>query len=285
MASGFDRELFKCLKTGLSNLTEHQKRALVLIWRYPNVPAMHLPAMIGEEPGGLVWRTIGPLAKWKLWDRMPRRIKAEFQLPGRKPFYSGLLIDLYMVEDNQRRRWAVFELRREAVKALQALKLIGRTRRARSGRYKLLDDREVKKVPSGFSTPAETTRINRSIIGRRGQSPFRRNLLAAYGGRCCVTGCTETNVLEASHIVGFRNRGRYEVANGLLLRADWHTLFDLGLWAVHPRRLTIEVSPTVAAEYRKYDGERLRAPENPKFAPRLDALQRRHKRFRRLLQT
>ncbi|WP_257168735.1 HNH endonuclease [Bradyrhizobium sp. SRS-191] len=283
MTEDFDEELFRCLKAGLEELTEAERRALVLIWRHPNIPVKILPTIIGNGPGGSVWLRIGLLAKKKVWSRMPRRIKSEFQRPGRKPFYSGLLVNLDVVEDFRRTRWTVFELRPETVKVLQVMKVISRTRPAPSSAYKLLDDVEVEKVPAGFTAPAETKRINRSIIERRGQTPFRRDLMAAYSGQCAVTGCAETNVLEAAHIVGMRNRGRYEIANGLLLRADWHTLFDLGLWAIHPTRLTIEVSPKLAEEYRKLGGRRLCTPVDSKYAPRPDALKRRYDRFRRLL--
>lgn len=283
MAEKIDQEFFRCLKAGLEGLTEAERRALVSIWRYPNVPVKILPTMVGGEPGGSVWLRVGLLAKAKLWHRMPRRIKSEFQRPGRSPFYSGLLVDLVVVEDKRRDRWTVFELRTEAVKALQALKVIGGSRQKPSRGYTLLDEVEVEKVPAGFTAPAETERISRSIIERRGQAPFRRDLLAAYSGQCAVTGCTETNVLEAAHIVGVRSRGRYEISNGLLLRADWHTLFDLGLWAIHPRRRTIEVSPTLAEEYRKLAGHPLREPIDSKYAPRPGALERRYKRFRQLL--
>lgn len=283
MAQDFDQELFRCLRTGLEALTEAERRDLDLIWRHPNVPAKLLPTIIGSKPGGSVWMTVGKLAKKRLWNRMPRRIKSEFQRPRRRPFYSGLLVHLETVEDERRVRWTVFELRPEAVKALQALKLIGRSRQKPSSSYRRLEETEIEQIPAGFTAPAETEHINRAIIARRGQAAFRRALLDAYDGRCAVTGCTETNVLEAAHIVGHRSRGRYEVPNGLLLRADWHTLFDLGLWAVHPRQGTIEVSPNIAQEYQKFNGRRVREPNDTSLAPHSDALEKRYKRFRQLI--
>lgn len=102
--------------------------------------------MVGDEPGGSIWLRVGMLAKTKLWHRMPRRIKSEFQRSGRKPFYSGLLVDLDVVEDKRRDRWTVFELRTEAVKALQALKVIGGTRHAPSRACKLLDHSRWKRL-------------------------------------------------------------------------------------------------------------------------------------------
>lgn len=70
------------------------------------------------------------------------------------------------------------------------------------------------------------------IKRRQGQPAFRRGLLAAYGGRCAVTGCPVEALLEAAHIRPYFGSETNVVQNGLLLRADVHTLFDLGLIAV-----------------------------------------------------
>lgn len=54
MAAEFDQELFKHLKAGLQELTDAEKRALFLIWRYPNMPVRMLPTMDDGEPSGSV---------------------------------------------------------------------------------------------------------------------------------------------------------------------------------------------------------------------------------------
>jgi hypothetical protein len=47
--------------------------------------------------------------------------------------------------------------------------------------------------------------------------------------------------------------------NGLLLRADVHTLFDLDLIGIHPDTLVIYVNPEVRRdEYTRLEGVRLR---------------------------
>ena len=69
----------------------------------------------------------------------------------------------------------------------------------------------------------------RAIYVRRGQRAFRRKLLKAYGKACAVTGCKITELLEAAHISPYRGEHTNKVSNGLLLRTDVHTLFDLGL--------------------------------------------------------
>ena len=88
-------------------------------------------------------------------------------------------------------------------------------------------------------------RISRMIAQRRGQRAFRNNLFDAYGGRCAITGCEVPDVLEAAHIFPYRGEETNKVKNGLLLRADVHTLFDCGLIAVDEVKMTVLVAPAL----------------------------------------
>jgi putative restriction endonuclease len=63
---------------------------------------------------------------------------------------------------------------------------------------------------------------------RLGQAGFRVAVLDAYGRRCAVTEEKTLPVLEAAHIRPYADGGGHEVGNGLLLRSDFHTLFDAG---------------------------------------------------------
>lgn len=64
----------------------------------------------------------------------------------------------------------------------------------------------------------------------------------AYERRCAVTGCTVEAVLEAAHISPYRGDHTNDVTNGLLLRADIHTMFDCGLIKVDgDYRITTDV--------------------------------------------
>ena len=117
-------------------------------------------------------------------------------------------------------------------------------------------------------------RVLAQIIRRRGQREFRENLLAAYGGRCAITGCDLVEVLEAAHIVPYRGPATNDVQNGLLLRADIHTLFDLGLIAVVPESLEIVLAPSVSgANYQELVGARVRLPLNVSEYPSVEALE------------
>jgi predicted restriction endonuclease len=67
-----------------------------------------------------------------------------------------------------------------------------------------------------------------SIVRRRGQPAFRKALINAYEGKCSITGCDASDTLEAAHITPYMGDHTNTVQNGLLLRADIHTLFDIG---------------------------------------------------------
>lgn len=76
---------------------------------------------------------------------------------------------------------------------------------------------------------------------RRGQSRFRKALLTLYGNQCAFTGVTEDRVLEACHVLSHAETGNNQLDNGLILRADIHTLFDLRLATVANDGVTVRV--------------------------------------------
>lgn len=83
---------------------------------------------------------------------------------------------------------------------------------------------------------------------RLGQGAFRVLVTDAYRRRCAITGENTLPVLEAAHILPFAERGPNRVSNGLLLRSDFHKLFDLGLVTV-TADLKIEVSRRIREEW------------------------------------
>lgn len=115
-----------------------------------------------------------------------------------------------------------------------------------------------------------------SIKSRRGQPAFRRALLDAYGYQCVVTRCHVEELLEAAHITPHAEHTDYRVSNGLLLRADIHTLFDLYLLCIDDRH-RVRVSPRLRnTEYWKYDGQPIaRFPKRIADNPDRDALMKR----------
>ncbi|MCB0211161.1 MAG: HNH endonuclease [Anaerolineae bacterium] len=111
-----------------------------------------------------------------------------------------------------------------------------------------------------------------AITQRRGQAAFRQNLLDTYK-RCLVTGCEAVDALEAAHIRPYAGGGTFALSNGLLLRADIHTLFDLGLIAVDSEDMTVIILPPLeGTEYELYDGETLKFSEGTAGIPDVEAL-------------
>jgi hypothetical protein len=124
--------------------------------------------------------------------------------------------------------------------------------------------------PSSIEDARE--RVAASIVRRRGQQAFREALLQRYHGRCVVTGCDVVAVLEAAHIVPYQGAGTNHPENGLLLRADIHTLFDLGLLTIS-ENLRVLVHPSLlATTHGDLDGRALLLPPDSAASPSASAL-------------
>jgi predicted restriction endonuclease len=75
-------------------------------------------------------------------------------------------------------------------------------------------------------------------------------------------------VLEAAHIRAFRGPHTNHIQNGLLLRADLHSLFDLGLIGVDPETWTVLVSSRLRdTAYGSLAGQSVRLPAEPSKRP------------------
>ena len=94
-----------------------------------------------------------------------------------------------------------------------------------------------------------------------------------------ITGCALVDVLEAAHIWPYRGTRDNHPENGLLLRADIHTLYDLDLIAVDPERLHIAVAPVLSQvePYAALSGQALRIELRNRPSP--DALLHRWRAF------
>lgn len=116
-------------------------------------------------------------------------------------------------------------------------------------------------------------RIIASIVRRRGQPKFRADLLDAYGGRCAISGYDAVEALEASHILPYHGPSTNQLANGLLLRADLHTLFDLGLLAVDSSGMEVLIAPPLRdSRYAELVGAKLHVPSEETSRPSVPAI-------------
>ena len=94
-----------------------------------------------------------------------------------------------------------------------------------------MKDSEQTKQLDPNSEEGSRGRTLQAIVVRQGGLKFREDLIGAYEGKCAATGCDIT-ALEAAHIHPYRGAETNLVSSGLPLRADIHTLFELGLIAV-----------------------------------------------------
>ena len=69
------------------------------------------------------------------------------------------------------------------------------------------------------------------------QRVFRENVLKAYNYKCAITGqsiwINDRVLLEAAHIIPYRNGGSFSVNNGIALSYEMHKMFDNGLFGFY----------------------------------------------------
>ena len=173
------------------------------------------------------------------------------------------------------------QMRRLRIRKFSAEMLANRYRTAQIGPHGVVD--------AALAT-VETELINRSdfdpktdedarklvyasIVARRGQSRFRNAVLKAYSFRCAVTDCSCVEVLEAAHVKAYKGDHTDHIQNGLLLRSDVHTLFDLRKLGIDPVTMTIVVAPSLrSGEYGHLHGKTVRVPNRIEEGPSAEAL-------------
>lgn len=101
-------------------------------------------------------------------------------------------------------------------------------------------------------------RALKQVLSRRGQAGFREALRKRYGDRCLISGCSLMDVVEAAHICVYPGKDDHNPENGVLLRSDLHTLFDLNLLGIEPGSLRIHLHPAACVpEYARFHGQLL----------------------------
>jgi hypothetical protein len=138
-----------------------------------------------------------------------------------------------------------------------------------------LSEREITRLRlfDPESSKSGRTQVIESIIRRRGHPGFRQLLLAAYDYRCAITNSNAIDTLEATYILAHRGEYTQHPSNGLLLRADLHTLFDLGKIAIDTKTMTIVMTDDLAeSSYRILAGRPLRYPRDAENRPSTEAL-------------
>ena len=113
---------------------------------------------------------------------------------------------------------------------------------------------------------------------RLGQGTFRIAVTEAYGRSCAVTGEHSLPALEAAHIRPYTEEGPHLTANGLLLRADCHRLFDQGYMTI-TTDLRLQVGSRLRDDYANgrsyypFQGRPIAVPKNPAERPSREFLE------------
>ncbi len=134
-----------------------------------------------------------------------------------------------------------------------------------------LSEKDILETAEKYGTPY----LTRSRIG---QGSFRLLVTDAYKRRCAITGESTLPVLEAAHIIPYAEGGTHDISNGLLLRSDFHKLYDLGLISITPD-YKVKVSSNIReswfngkAYYRLQDQSLASIPDNHHHKPNRDFL-------------
>lgn len=138
-------------------------------------------------------------------------------------------------------------------------------------------------------TAAERRYGLRLVRQRLHQATFREAVLAAYGGRCAISGLPEPRLLDAAHIAPDRDDafGQPIVPNGLPLSKVHHAAFDAHLigidpdFRVHvsPQLLAIDDGPMLEQGIKAMAGRQIRLPNRRADQPDRDRLSVRFAEF------
>lgn len=101
-------------------------------------------------------------------------------------------------------------------------------------------------LPQAPLGPREREEVRRL---KRRQDDFRDYML---GDRCCaITGEETQDALDAAHIVAAADGGLEDPANGILLRADMHRLYDARFFEIAQDGGIIRISDELSNEYKE----------------------------------
>lgn len=162
-----------------------------------------------------------------------------------------------------------------------------RTIRKLKDEFSRLSDESRRLEAEGYFDPENLEdarqRNTASIVQGQGQTQFRQKLLIAYDGKCPITGCDVEAAIEAAHIIPYQGVETNHPANGLPLRADIHTLFDLHLLAIRPDNYEIVIAPELVDTcYQELAGRRLSLPRSEAVLPDKSALTKHYETFSQL---
>ena len=142
---------------------------------------------------------------------------------------------------------------------------------------------------NGIVSSAGARREQFAIVARRlDQVKFRRDVLRVYRGRCSVCSLKERDLVEAAHIIGWRQPGGIAaVVNGLALCAIHHRAYDRNLLGIDPdgvvhigERLLKEIDgPMLRSGLQGFHGAAILQPRAENDRPDPERLRLRYEEF------
>ena len=129
----------------------------------------------------------------------------------------------------------------------------------------------------------------RAVKQRLHQASFREAVIAAYSGRCALSGLPEALLLDAAHIISDKDEkfGQPVVPNGIPLSKIHHAAFDAHLigidadYKLHVAdRLLVQNDGPMLEALKRLNGGMIHLPNRPKDRPDRDRLAQRFERFK-----
>lgn len=129
------------------------------------------------------------------------------------------------------------------------------------------------------------------IKKRTNQYLFRNMVLSAYNNSCCITGIARSNLIEACHILDWKDdeKNRLNPCNGLAMNTLFHRAYDNLLIGISPD-FEVEISDKMYDELRGEDKDKTFSFFNPyngikitlprKFKPNISFLETHYLKFK-----
>ncbi len=148
---------------------------------------------------------------------------------------------------------------------------------------------EIKSLPKPPTDAAERRYALRLVKQRLHQASFRDAVMAAYKGRCAISGMPESMLLDAAHIIMDNDEalGQPVVQNGIPLSKIHHAAFDAHLIGVDPdfrvhvsERLLVQQDGPLLESMKRLHNGMLLLPARAQDRPDCDRLALRFEQFR-----
>ncbi|TMH93808.1 MAG: hypothetical protein E6H42_01680 [Betaproteobacteria bacterium] len=163
-----------------------------------------------------------------------------------------------------------------------------RTREAGERAERMQRVNHVGERDQAFAGVADRRYALRDVKHRLHQASFREAVIAAYNGRCALSGLPEPLLLDAAHIIADKDEqyGQPVVPNGIPLSKIHHAAFDSHLIGIDPdfrihvshRLLTRQDGPLLET-LKRLDKGTLHLPARSRDRPDRDRLAIRYEKF------